>query len=645
MTQELATPIRILHVEDVAADTELLAETLQAQGMRCEIVRVDGDAGLRAALTSRGFDIVISDFTLPGWSGLDALRLVNELSPGLPFVFVSGSIGEDSAIDMMRRGATDYVLKNRLSRLAPAVRRALAETEERKRRREAEHALRESHRFVQRVLDSSPNLIYVYELRSGHFVYLGGRLSVLGYTAGELHASEAPAFGELVHPDDLPRLEAHRQRLAAAEHEGVVEVELRARHRDGSWRWLHCGEVVFSRGSGGGPRQALGVAQDVTEKKAVEAQLLRTQRLESVGAMAGGIAHDLNNVLSPILMSVEVLRRRLPPEDTRAVALLNRIEGSARRGADMVKQILLFARGSEGEHQTLDLRELLGEVVKLAQDTFPKSITVLWESPPELEPVRGDPTQLHQVLLNLCVNARDAMPQGGTLTLSVTSEELTAQSAAGSADARSGPYVRFSVADTGGGIPESLRERIFEPFFTTKPLGQGTGLGLSTSLAIVKNHRGFVRLESEPGRGSTFHVHLPATQAALAGAPALGFSDAPAGRGEIVLLVDDEEMILDLARETLEASGYRVLCARNGKDALHVLSVSGGAVDAVVTDLAMPVMDGLALIAALRSVAPAARVILSTGQEQPVDGFAGPVLRKPFSFVELLSVLRRSLDA
>ncbi len=639
MAEEQTAPVRILHVEDVEGDTELVRETLRRHGIGCEILRVEREAPLRAALTSRGIDIVLSDHNLPGWSGLDALQVVSELRPDLPFVFVSGSIGEDRAIELLRSGATDYVLKERLSRLAPAVRRALSEADERKRRRNAEDALQESHRFVQRILDSSPNVLYVYDLGSVRLVYVGGRVSLLGYAAEQFRALADPGLYGLVHPEDRPRLQATRQPLAVAGPEGVVEVELRARHADGSWRWLHCREVVFS-GLDGGTGQALGVAQDVTERKAVEAQLLRTQRLESIGALAGGIAHDLNNVLSPILMSVEILRRRLPPDDSRSAPLLDRVEASARRGAEMVKQILMFARGTEGERQSLDLREQLADVVKLARETFPKSISVRYERPLQLESVRGDPTQLHQVLLNLCVNARDAMPSGGTLTLSAGVERRAAPTPGSAAL----PYVRVSIADTGTGIPAELRERIFEPFFTTKPLGEGTGLGLSTSLAIVKNHGGFVDVESQPGRGSTFHAWLPVTEAESAAGPAVAFSDAPAGQGELVLVVDDEEMIRDLARETLEASGYRVLCARNGQDALAALAGVAGEVRAIVTDLAMPVMDGVALVSAVREIAPRARLILATGQEQAAGDFPGPVLRKPFTLFELLSVLRRSLD-
>jgi PAS domain S-box-containing protein len=639
MAEEQTAPVRILHVEDVEADSELVQETLRSHGIRCEVLRVEREVPLRAALTSKGIDIVLSDHNLPGWSGLDVLQVCSELRPDLPFVFVSGSIGEDRAIELLRSGATDYVLKERLTRLAPAVRRALSEADERKRRRQAEEALRESHRFVQRILDSSPNVIYVYELGSGRLVYVGGRVSLLGYAPEQFRALAGPGLYELVHPDDRARLQATRQPLAEAGPEGVVEVELRARNADGSWRWLHCREVVFT-GVDGGTGQALGVAQDVTERKAVEAQLLRTQRLESIGALAGGIAHDLNNVLSPILMSVEILRRRLPPEDSRSAPLLDRVEASARRGAEMVKQILLFARGTEGERQTLDLREQLADVVKLARETFPKNISVRYERPVQLENVRGDPTQLHQVLLNLCVNARDAMPNGGSLTLSAHFERRAA-----GADSAALPYVRVSIADTGMGIPAELRERIFEPFFTTKPLGEGTGLGLSTSLAIVKNHGGLVDVESQAGSGSTFHIWLPATLAESEQSPAVGFSDAPKGEGELVLVVDDEEMIRDLARETLEASGYRVLCARNGQDALAVLAGVPGEVKAIVTDVAMPVMDGVALVSAVRQVAPQARLILATGQEQAAGGFPGPVLRKPFTLVELLSVLRRTLDA
>ena len=338
--------------------------------------------------------------------------------------------------------------------------------------------------------------------------------------------------------------------------------------------------------------------------------LLRAQRMESIGTLAGGIAHDLNNMLTPILMSVEMLQETVTDESS--CALLATMRTSAHRGADLVKQVLSFAKGIEGQRLPINLRHLTRDLLGVIGGTLPKSIDVRFEPAPSLWTVSGDPTQIHQVLMNLCVNARDAMPAGGHLTVSMGNVTLAEPEAGLKGDARN--YVRVRVADDGAGIPAAIRERIFEPFFTTKGIGEGTGLGLSTSLAIVKSHGGFIRMVSEVGAGTTFDVYFPANAieaiSHLVTAVPVGLERA---HGELVLVVDDEDGILRVARRLLERHGYRVLVAANGEAALELYSQHRREIAVVLTDMAMPIMDGPALILALRRINPDVRIVGSSG--------------------------------
>jgi nitrogen-specific signal transduction histidine kinase/ActR/RegA family two-component response regulator len=407
------------------------------------------------------------------------------------------------------------------------------------------------------------------------------------------------------------------------------------------------GHWTLVRDATGRPRSILALDSDISEKKALEAQVLRAQRLESIGTLAGGIAHDLNNVLSPILMATEVLARNTSDEGSHR--MLQAIRTSALRGGEMVSHILAFARGVDGERAPLEPAGVLRDVEKIIRDTFPKNVEVRFEIPHDSWPVIGDATQLHQVLLNLCVNARDAMRYGGTLRLSVEHCILDESYARMHLEARVGRYVVLTVADTGMGMPPEILDKIFDPFFTTKDAGKGTGLGLSTSNAIVRSHGGFINVYSEPGRGSVFRVYLPAALEPVVRQEGAMPVRAMAGYGERILVVDDEPSVREVTQAVVEAHGYRAVVANDGAEAVALYALDPKSIDAVVTDVRMPLMDGVATVRALRRINPAVKVILTSGFSEPSsDGVLReqpPIfLKKPYAAEQLLTALRRLLE-
>jgi signal transduction histidine kinase/ActR/RegA family two-component response regulator len=409
------------------------------------------------------------------------------------------------------------------------------------------------------------------------------------------------------------------------------------------------GHWTLVRDEDGRPQSLFAINTDVTEKKELEAQFLRAQRMESIGVLAGGIAHDLNNVLGPIMMALEMLKSRFP--DAESQQILEILETSADRGAGMVKQVLQFARGAAGERILVQPAHIIRDLRKVAQDTFPKGIDVRTDVSADVWVASADPTQLHQVLLNLCVNARDAMPNGGTLTMAADNVTFDATYAGMVADAKPGDYVRLCVRDTGTGMTPEIIARIFEPFFTTKDLTKGTGLGLSTTLGIVKSHDGFLDVESAPGKGTVFKVYLPAVREGAPAPECEAQRDLPHGDNELVLVVDDEAAHRFIMEDTLKRFGYRVLTAGDGAEACALFASRQEEIAAVLTDLAMPIMDGAATIRALRWMKPQLPVIAATAVSNPgrlalaQEAGAGTILTKPYRTETLLSALRDSLAA
>ena len=393
----------------------------------------------------------------------------------------------------------------------------------------------------------------------------------------------------------------------------------------------------------GQPDYILIINTDVTEQKKTEEHLLRAQRMESIGTLAGGIAHDLNNILSPIVMSVEMLG--LKDNDPETKRWLSLIGENAERGADLIKQVLTFARGLEGERIPVQVKHIVKDLVNVLHETLPKSISLKYDVATSPWLISADPTQIHQVLMNVCLNARDAMPDGGTLKVAVENIKIDENYVRMNPEARPGGYVQMTVEDTGTGMKEETVKRIFDPFFTSKALGHGTGLGLSTALTIVKSHEGFINVYSELGRGTRFSIALPAMEDEVETAVQESASAYRRGNGETVLVIDDEENIIQITVATLEHFGYKTISAADGAEGLAVYKERPGKVDLVLTDMSMPEMDGPSMIKTLRSIDPSIKIVGMSGlmnSEQTAELESLQVaafLTKPFTAEKLLNAI------
>lgn len=407
--------------------------------------------------------------------------------------------------------------------------------------------------------------------------------------------------------------------------------------------------IVASRWSlvrhpNGQPKAFLIVNTDITQKTLLEQQFLRAQRLESLGALAGGIAHDLNNVLAPILMAVPLLE--MQPESSKRQKWLEMIDASARRGASLVKQVLTFARGTEGERSQIEMKYLVDEIKQIAEETFPKTITIMTHIPNNLWTLWGDVTQLHQILMNLCVNARDAMPNGGILRINGENCQLEENDDRLQVNVPAGSYIVLTIADTGTGIAAHVLDLIFDPFFTTKELDKGTGLGLSTVMTIINRHGGFMTVSSQVGNGTTFKVYLPASQDDEH--QASGISEMADGSGEWILVADDEETIREATKTILEAHGYRVLTASNGIEAIALYTQHQATIQLALVNIMMPAMDGTTAIPALQAINSQLKIVATSGLTTPKDLAAMVIqvdhfLMKPFTVQELLMSLHQTL--
>ena len=493
---------------------------------------------------------------------------------------------------------------------------------------------------MRRLVDSNAQGVMFWKLDGSITGANAAFLELVGYTLDDLHA------GRLNWVAMTPPEYVEKDRVALAEisaRSACAPFEKQYFKKDGSRVSVLIGAASFEDT----PGEGVGFAVDLTERIKLENQFLRAQRMESIGTLAGGIAHDLNNILAPIMMSAAVLRGTLTAAQRESI--ISTIEMSAERGAQIIKQVLTFGRGAEGVRRPLQFGSLVGELMKIMRGTFPKDITITSVVSPGLWPVLADATQLHQVLLNLCVNARDAMPHGGAIKLEATNLDLDASYASMVPEASPGPYIYVEVSDTGEGIPFEIVERIFDPFFTTKGVGKGTGLGLSTVLGIIKSHAGSICVKTAPGVGTAFQIFLPAAPShELVPAQRVGRLRRK-GQGELILVVDDEKCVRDSARLTLQTGGYQVIVAADGTAALAEFAINSGRIALVITDIMMPVMDGVALIRALRTMAPTLPIIASTGlvekgqSAELVELFVSTVLHKPYGALTLLEAVHDSL--
>ncbi|HYJ89618.1 MAG TPA: PAS domain S-box protein [Pyrinomonadaceae bacterium] len=490
------------------------------------------------------------------------------------------------------------------------------------------------------LLDQAQDAILVRDLDQNILFWNKGAERIYGWTAEQAVGKDAQ---DLLLKEPSPQFETARQAVIDY---GEWRGEIHQIRRDGTEiivesRW------TLVRDDHGAPTSILVINTDITERKRMEAQFLRAQRMESIGTLAGGIAHDLNNVLSPILMAIDTLQ--LKTTDDTSKKWLEVLRTNAERGGNMVRQVLSFARGVEGERVALQPKHLIKEIVKILRETLPKSLEISYHLPDDLWIISADATQMHQVLMNLCVNARDAMPDGGSISIKAENTFLDENYARMHIEAKAGRFVVVKVSDTGPGMSQEIQSRIFEPFFTTKEMSKGTGLGLSTALTIVKSHGGFINVYSEIHKGSQFALYLPALDApGMVEAGALQ-TDIPLGNGELILVVDDEESIRVITQGTLETFGYKVVTASDGTEALALYADRKNEIAVVLTDMVMPFMDGPATIRALKRMNPEVRIIAASGfatSQHTADASLEGVsvfLNKPYTAERLLKALARVL--
>lgn len=618
--------IKVLLIDDDEDDYILTRDWFREfQVINCELEWAGNYQLGREAITQHQHDIYLVDYRLGTNNGLEILREAINNGCNCPFILLTGQGDLEVDIEAMKAGAVDYLEK---SQLTPALlERSLRYAIERK---QTEQKIRQQAAL----LDVATDAIFVGDLNERILFWNKAAERLYGWSQQEALTKK---IQDLCPENKFFQIsEAWKMLVKNSAWEG----ELYQINKDGQEI------IVESRWTlvpafGKTPQSILVVNTDVTQKKQLEQQFLRAQRLESIGTLASGIAHDLNNVLTPILMTAQILEAQVKDENPRR--LIPILIANAKRGANLVKQVLSFARGMDGDRTLLQLKHLLIEIQQIIKETFPKNIQLITQITPNLWTVSGDATQLHQVLMNLCVNARDAMPKGGTLTITAENFLVDENYAQMHIDAQAKPYVMITITDTGIGIKSSIIDRIFEPFFTTKEFGEGTGLGLSTVLGIVKSHGGFINVKSEEKKGSEFKVYLPAQETT----EIIEESEIylPEGNGEIILLVDDENAICDIIKTSLEKHNYQVITARDGIDAIALYVENKDKIALVLTDIVMPSMDGITSIRTLKKINPDVKIIAFSGLapndkvNTAYDIGVNAFLCKPFTAKQLLQII------
>ena len=639
--------LRILHLEDDPDYSALVKGILEREGWQVESIVVIDISQFMAALKSSPFDIILADYSLPTCTGIDALRAAKESGPEIPFLLVSGTIGEEAAIEGLRSGATDYVLKLWPERLEPAIRRAVQEAREHAKRREVQEALRESEERFRTLFEFAPDGIYLCDLQ-GTFVD-GNRAAqeLVGYRKEELIGKSFLSLWLLSESDRLRAAEA-LVRNAKGEATGPDEFILTT--KDG--RQMPVEIRTFPIKLRDKPL-VLGVARDIRERKQLEAQLRHAQKMEGIGQLAGGVAHDFNNLIAVMRGNAELLLMEADQNSHQTNECLKQITGAAERAAALTRQLLIFSRKEGMKPEPLALNDLVRNLTKMLKRLIREDIRLECRYAERLPFIQADPSMLEQVLLNLVVNARDAMPTGGQLLISTDLISVEPSYTQTHPQARVGSFVTLSVSDTGTGIAPEHLERIFEPFFTTKEPGKGTGLGLATVYGIVQQHQGWVDVTSQVGHGTTFKILLPikpATNNVASVPPAAELR----GGTETILLVEDDPSVRAITRRVLENFGYAVYEASCATAALKTWDQHVGEIALLLTDMIMPEgMSGRALAEQLQARKPTLKIIFMSGHTEEVTGknteffrrTGASFLRKPCAMATLLQTVRQRLDS
>ena len=642
---ELPSKLRVLFVEHTAGDVELAIAELRRSGFEAEVTVVSNAADFLARLAGETYDIVLADYRLPGWTGLEALKAMQDAGHDVPLILVTGTLGEEAAVESIKLGVSDYVLKDNMQRLSMVVRRALEE------RALREHSRESEERYRSLVENATYGIYRVTP--EGVFLDVNGALAhMLGY--GSTEELMALNIGDAVfrNPADRDMMQAMYLRDGRV---SGMEVE---------WKRKDSRTILVSlsgravKNPDGSIREAEVIAEDITERRAMENQLRAAQKYEAIGQLAGGVAHDFNNVIGAVMGWAE-LALEDTPKDARIYGHLVKIRDQAERAAGLTRQLLAFARRQVLEQRNVDLNGVVRDVLSLLEKVIGKDIEIRTALAADLEPTRADSTQLEQVLMNLCLNARDAMPRGGAMTIETCNTEIDDIYCRRYPFARPGHYAMLSVTDSGEGMDPSTLEHIFEPFFTTKQVGKGTGLGLATVYGIVKQHGGFINVYSEPGHGTTFKVYLHAAAGAVDKLEPR-VAEPVRGGTETILVAEDHEGVRAMAQEMLSRFGYQVVLVNNGEEALRVFRerehpvgpVGGNSpIDLVLLDVIMPRLSGPEAYSQMSALRPGLPVIFVTGYSaesapllRDLAARGVPIVQKPYNPTQLARRIREALD-
>jgi PAS domain S-box-containing protein len=635
----MPTPLSVLLLEDSPSDAELLLHTLKRGGFESDYEIVHAADGMRQALDRRGWDIILSDYSMPAFNALKALTVLKESGQDIPFVIISGTIGEENAVEALKMGAHDFLVKGRLARLVHVVERELREARERAARREAEEALRESERRYRRIIETTNEGVWIVDADS-KTTFMNPRMaSMLGTEATAMIG--VSIFDFVRDEATVKALQQHEARAAA----GQSDIKLDRKDGNVTWALLDTTPILDGSGQYEG---ALVMAMDVSSRKRLEEQLRQAQKMEAVGSLAGGIAHDFNNLLSVILSGTSLILEGLKPGDP-IIVELEEVRKAGERAGALTRQLLAFSRQQLLEPRILDMNQIVLGLDKMLRRLMGEDIELSLLLSHMLGKIHADPGQIEQIIMNLVVNARDAMPQGGKVTIESGNCQLTPAYTALHLGVTPGDYVMLAITDTGIGMEAETRHRIFEPFFTTKEKGRGTGLGLSTVFGIVQQSGGHIWVYSEPGKGTTFKIYFPRRDGPveLATVP-----PAPVTlRGvETILLVEDEDQVRAIARTILRRYGYNVLEAQNGGEAFLICEKYTARIHLLVTDVVMPRMSGRQLAERLGPMRPDMRVLYVSGYTENSVVHHGVLdagiafLQKPITPDALLRKVREVLD-
>jgi two-component system, cell cycle sensor histidine kinase and response regulator CckA len=639
----MSTLLHILLVEDSEDDALLLIHHIQRNGYKVIFERVVDSATMSESLQRQSWDIVIADYALPAFNGLSALALLKEKKIDIPFIIVSGTIGEDIAIEAMKAGAHDYVMKGNLARLVPAIQRELDEAEIRRERRRAGEALRESENRYRGLFEGSKDAIYFSTVEGKIIDINPAGVELFGY--GSKEEMLAADINQNIFIDSI---RYHRRKELIHAGGFIKDFEYTLKRKDGTSAIVLettmpvediQGTVIMYR----------SIVRDVTRQKQLEQQFIQAQKMDSIGTLAGGIAHDFNNILGIILGYSSLLegKRTQLREFSESVSA---IVQAAERGASLVQQILTFARKTDVSFRQINLANAAREMLTLLQETFPKTIVIHGIFTNEIPNIYADSNQIYQVLLNLCLNARDAMPNGGLLTLKTemwTREQVREHFP--SADQKW--YVCLSVTDTGEGMDKETRLRIFDPFFTTKKDGKGTGLGLAVVYGVMQAHHGFIDVESKPKQGTMFRIYFPVPTTNTHQTGLQQQEDYFQLEGtETILFVEDEEFIRDIVRVTLESKGYKVYVAQDGVTAIRLYERYKQEIDLVLTDIGLPGLTGIDEFKKLKELNPEVKVVFTSGfleldmRNKLLKEGAKAFIQKPYQPGNVLQIVREVLD-